>query len=178
MAGPVARVGMVGGYDASSPSHKDDGLALGAGYYFGPVTTELAYSYLDYNAADGIGGGAHRLGALVQTKLLSAQCEKGRVCPHFDLDLGVGYRWLHWEPGSMSTYATNNALTAPAVDHQGREVTVGVSATFGWHIALHYVVFQPENDQPTFTCRGICPMTTTGNSDAVMLEASFALGGS
>jgi len=178
VAGPVGRIGTVGGYDASSPSHRSDGLALGAGYYFGPVTTELAYSYLDYNAADGIGGGAHRLGALVQTKLFQMTCEAGRVCPHFDLDLGIGYRWLHWEPGSMSTYDANNASVAPTVDHQGKEVTAGVSATFGWHFALHYVVFTPDDNQPTFTCRGVCPMKTTGNNDALLLEASFAWGGS
>ncbi len=78
----------------------------------------------------------------------------------------------------MSTVSGNNAWVAPTVDHQGREVSIGVSGNFGWHLALHYVVFTPDDNQPHILCRGICPMTTTGQSDAVMLEASFAVGGS
>jgi hypothetical protein len=176
-AGPVFRVGMVGGYDSSAPGHKEDGLALGAGYWWGPVTAELAYSYLDYNPANGIGGGANRLGGLLQARLASMDCHKG-ACPHFDLDLGAGWRWLEWQPGSMSSSTGNDALVGAPIDRSGREVTIGVSGTFGWHFALHYVAFKPDDTGPTIVCRGSCPMRVSGSDDAVLLEASFVIGGS
>ena len=94
MAGPVVRIGVVGGYDASAPGHREDGIAAGVGYKYGPWTAELDLSYLEYDGSAGVGGGASRAGILVQHELLRRQpCENG-TCPHIDLDLGIGRRWV------------------------------------------------------------------------------------
>ena len=175
-AGPVLRGGVVGGYDTSAPGQREDGLSLGAGYRFAPLTVELDYAYLDYDTTDGIGGGASQLGMLLQAQLVSPRCRPREVCPHFDLDLGVGWRWLTWQPGLDS----GTPSFAPAIEHQGRMVELGISGNFGWHYALHYVVFDPVSEMgPPVICRGQCPMHVSGGSDhGVLFEISYVIGGS
>ena len=174
-ADPVVRIGAVGGYDTSAPGNRDDGLTVAAGYRFGRVTLEAEYSDLDYDGTAGFGGGAQRFGGLIQTLIASAKCEPGQVCPHLDLDLGVGERWVHWQPAQNLGYEAGSIMTT--IDHQGREVSAGLSATFAWHFSLHYVVFQPDTDnQLSAICRGICPMRVQGNAPGVMFEASYVIG--
>ena len=176
VAGPVLRIGAVGGYDASAPNQKEDGLAAGVGYRMGPWTAEADYSYLDYDGTNGVGGGAHRAGVLVQRAIYQAPCEEG-ACPHVDLDLGVGYRWVDWtfDKSGLGTVA------AP-ISFSGREFEVGLSANFLVHLALHYVVFEHASDAMDTACRstkgcsGSANLPSIGNV-GVLLEASFALGG-
>lgn len=171
-AGPVLRVGAVGGYDTSAPGHREDGYVLGAGYRSGPLTAELDYAYLDYDGSTGVAGGANRIGALLQTRLVSATCRPGATCPHLDFDLGAGRRWVRWEPGQNMQVPN----TDPVIERQGRELSIGLSANFGWHLALHYVLFQPDAG-PQISCRGVCPMQVRGDDTGVLFEASFAFGG-
>lgn len=170
-AGPVLRGGVVGGYDTSAPGHREDGLALGAGYHLGPVTAELDYAYLDYDTTEGIGGGASQLGVLLQAKLLSLRCRPGSVCQHVDLDLGIGRRWVTWQPGEES----QTPSFAPATEHQGRMVELGISFNFALHFALHYVAFDPDRG-PQAICRGECPMQVTGSDHGVLFEISLVIG--
>ena len=171
-AEPVLRVGAVGGYDTAAPGHREDGLALGVGYRYDGLTAELDYAYLDYDGSTGVGGGTHRAGALAQARLLSMTCQQGEVCPHLDLDVGAAERWVRWDPGPGMI----GAVTASPIERHGRELSLGVSANFGWRLALHYVLFQPDA-APTFSCRGTCPMRVTGDDVGVLLEASFVIGG-
>src|SRR5512140_1042081 len=97
-AGPVVRFGTTGGTDTSAPGGKDDGVDFGAGFRSGAFTATLDYAYLDYDGTMGIGGGSHRLGVLLQATFARSRCTAGEVyCPHFDVEAGVGRRWLHWE---------------------------------------------------------------------------------
>jgi hypothetical protein len=172
-AGPVVRGGAVGGYDTAAPGHHEDGLALGLGYRYDGLTAELDYAYLDYDGSTGVGGNTQRIGALGQAKLFSFACHPGgEVCPHMDLDVGAARRTVHWTPAP-------NVLGAPStsVDRAGRELRLGVSANFGLHLALHYVLFQPDDPMPAFSCRGSCPMRVSGDDRGVLLEASFVWGG-
>jgi hypothetical protein len=173
-SGPVIRVGAVGGWDSAAPGGREDGIALGAGYRMGGFTGELDYAYLDYDGTTGVGGGTTRYGVLLQALLLSATCDPGRVCTHLDLDVGAAERSIHWEPTpGMSTLAT-----AAPIDRQGRELRLGASLTFGWHLALHYVLFQPDPVPGSdLVCRGVCPMQTRGTDNGLLLEVSFAWGG-
>ena len=172
-AGPVVRVGAVGGYDTAAPGHREDGIALGLGYRYDGLTAELDYAYLDYDGSTGIGGGTQRMGLLGQARLLQQTCKDGEVCPHLDLDVGAAQRWVHWTPQGPGMLGSAAQATT---ERHGRELMIGVSANFGWHLSLHYVLFQPEAG-PTFACRGTCPMQTTGNDAGLLLEASFAFGG-
>jgi hypothetical protein len=173
-AGPVGRVGLVGGFDTSAPGHREDGIALGAGYRYEGLTAQLDFAYLDYDGSSGVGGGATRLGALLQARLLQAHCHRDEaVCPHFDLDVAAGRRHVSWDLGAD---AASYGVTS-TVERSGRELGIGVSATFGWHFSLHYVMFQPDPG-PQFSCRGTCPMQVTGSDKGVLFEASFVLGGS
>ena len=174
-AEPVGRIGAVGGYDASAPGHREDGLAAGAGYRYGPWTAELDYSYLQYDGSTGVGGGAHRAGVLMQHLLYAGRCSEG-TCPHIDLDLGLGYRWVSWEYDR-----SNLGVAASPLSFRGRELEVGFSANFLLHLALHYVVFEPESATLSVSCRstrGCSPMLPSIGHVGVLLEASFALGGS
>jgi hypothetical protein len=173
--GPVGRVGVVGGYDQSAPAHREDGLATAVGYRMGPWTGGAEYSYLEYDGSSGVGGGAHRAGLFVQHSIYQAKCEQG-TCPHVDFDLGAGYRWVNWNFDQ-----TGVGVIAQPVSFKGREVQIGLSADFFMHIALHYVVFDPEGDTMEVACRSTrgCGQTLPSIGHAgLMLEASFALGGS
>lgn len=170
-AGPVLRVGMVGGYDTSAPGHKEDGLALGVGYRTGAFTAQLDYAYLDYDGSTGVSGSSSKLGILLGATFHRMECVS-EPCPHFDLDVGAGRRSISWAPGANSVLASDNTI-----DRQGKEVLVGLSVTMGWRFALHYVVFKPDDLMQTVACRGSCPMQVQGDDHAVMLEASFAYGG-
>ncbi len=171
-AGPVLRGGVVGGYDTSAPGNREDGLALGAGYRYGPLTVELDYQYLEYNGADGVGGGASQLGVLLQGRMWSATCRPGVTCPHLDLDLGAGRRSVRWEPGREAQVP----VYAPPTEVDGRVLEIGPSMTMGWHYSLHYVVFQPDPG-PTFACRGACTMQSNASDRGVLLEISYTIGG-
>ena len=171
-AGPVVRAGAVGGYDTAAPGHREDGLALGLGYRYDGLTAEVDYAYLDYDGSTGVGGGTQRIGLLAQARLASATCQHGEICPHLDLDVGAAERWVHWTPGS----GVPGIATAPDVERHGHELLIGASANMGWHLSLHYVLFKPDA-APGFSCRGICPMQTTGNDVGLLLEASFVIGG-
>ncbi len=172
VAGPVLRLGMVGGYDTTAPGRHDDGFAFGAGYRWDAITAQLDYAYLDYDGSYGVGGGSQRLGALVQARLAHLDCHAGEAyCPHFDLELGGSRRWVHWEPQAMM-----QDLIPRSIDRAGRQLEIGLSSNFGWHLAVHYFVFKPDPG-PEIVCRGTCPMQVTGDDTGVMLEASFAIGG-
>ncbi len=166
-AGPVLRAGAVGGYDTAAPGHHEDGLALGVGYRYDGLTAELDYAYLDYDGSTGVAGGTQRVGALAQARLLSASCHGDEVCPHIDLDVGAAQRWVHWQAASPI-----GVLDSASADRHGRELQFGLSATFGLHFSLHYVLFEPDA-APSYVCRGSCPMQVTGNDTGVLLEASF-----
>lgn len=176
-AGPVARLGAVGGYDETAPANRADGLAAGAGYRFGPWTAEVDFSYLQYDGSQGVGGGTTRAGVLLQHEIYAGKCEEG-TCPHVDLDLGVGYRWVNWQFDQQGY-----GPTAAPVNFRGRELELGLSANFLLHLALHYVLFEPQSDTLEVACRstqGGCTRSTLpsiGNV-GVMFEASFVLGGS
>jgi hypothetical protein len=172
-AGPVARGGMIGGYDTSAPGHKEDGLALGVGYRFGWLTTELDYAYMEYDDTTGFGGGANHAGLLLQAQLFSAPRRLGYTRPHFDFDLGAGWRWLHWQPESPGINGFKYS-ERPTARH-GRELVAGLSANFGVRLALHFVLFQPEVGPP-ISCRGSCPMQVSGDELGVLFEASFVVG--
>ena len=103
--------------------------------------------------------------------VLSATCRPGTICPHLDLDVQVGRRWVTWQPDDV--YFRPN--TMPAIERQGRELEVGVSATFGWHFALHYMVFAPDPG-PEVLCRGTCPMQTRGTDTGLLFEAAWVFG--
>jgi hypothetical protein len=172
-AGPVVRVGAVGGYDTAAPGHREDGIALGLGYRYDGLTAELDYAYLDYDGSTGIAGGTQRMGVLGQARLLQMTCAAGEVCPHLDLDVGAAQRWVRWTPSGPGMLG---AAAQPTTERRGRELMIGASANFGWHLSLHYVLFQPD-EGPQYVCRGTCPMRTTGNDTGLLLEASFAFGG-
>jgi hypothetical protein len=171
-AGPVVRIGVIGGYDATAPGHRDDGLVAAAGYAMGPLTAELQYAYLDYDGSDGVEGSSQRAGLLLQARLATLKSREHEPSSHVDLDVGVGERWVHWEPGHDMPYP----VVAPPIDRHGREVSLGVSATFGWRWALEYVLFRPDAG-PMFTCRGTCPMQQQGDASAVLLEVGWVFGG-
>ncbi len=170
-AGPVARLGVTGGYDATAPGHRDDGIAAGAGYSFGVLTAELEYAYLEYDGADGVEGMSQRAGLLLQARLATLKSRAHEPSSHVDFDVGIGERWVHWEPGKDMPYPN----VAPPIDRHGREVSLGVSATFGWRWALEYVLFTPDAG-PMFTCRGTCPMQQQGDASAVLLEVGWQFG--
>jgi len=171
-AEPVARLGMVGGYDESAPAHQEDGFIAAGGYRAGAFTATLEGSLVDYSGSGAFTGGANRVGALAQLRIVSARCSDR--CPHVDLDAGVGYRWLHWEPHEYVSYGLYDH---PSLTREGAELAIGVSATFGWHFSLHYVLFDPRAP-PSFACRGVCMAPPTDPSSAVLLEAGWAFGGS
>jgi hypothetical protein len=171
-AGPLARFGGVGGYDTSAPGHYDDGISIAVGYRFDRLSVVADYAYLDYDKSEGFGGGAQRYGAMLQTMLASAHCNPGVTCTHLDFDVGLGYRTVRWEPVQMGLIPT----TDPVVDRQGRELRIGLSATFvPLNFGLHYVLFTPDAG-PEVLCRGTCPMRTVGSSPGVMLDATFVVG--
>jgi len=171
-AGPVARVGVIGGLDATAPGHRDDGIAVGAGYRFGVLTAALEYAYLDYDGSDGVGGSSQRAGFVLQAQLFTFNSREPEPRSHFDFEVGAGERWVHWEPGHDQLWPS----TMPPIDRHGREVSLGVSATFGWRWALRYVLFQPDAG-PMFTCRGTCPMQQQGAASAVLLDIGLQFGG-
>jgi len=172
-AGPVLRVGAVGGYDTSAPGHKEDGLAMGVGYRAGGFTAQLDYAYLDYDGSTGVGGGSSKLGILLGAQFHRMECVS-EPCPHFDVDVGAGRRSISWVPGTNSVLSSQNTI-----DRSGKELLLGLSVTMGWRFALHYVVFKPDEAMgPVAVCRGTCPMKVDGGDDnALLLEVSFAYGG-
>jgi hypothetical protein len=177
-AGPVLRLGTVGGTDSSAPGDRESGFAAGAGYRSGGFTAELDYAYLDYDGSEGIGGGSHRLGVLLQATVLQSHCKRDEVyCPHIDLEAGAGRRWIHWENDTSSSMYS---LMQNTVDRQGRDLRVGISANFGLRFALDYFVFHPDDGTANVSCRstsGGCPMQVSGDDHGVLLEVSFAIGG-
>ena len=181
-AGPMARFGAVGGYDGSAPGNRDDGIAAGLGWRHDWVTAELDYAWLDYDGTDRIGdslnpigGNANHFGVLVQARLINRGCPSSYICNHLDLDLGAGERWVHWQPEPVGL----GINTPPPTDWHGADYTIGLSINVGWHFAIHYVVFKPDQSSLTTVCRGSCPMQTLskGDDNAVMFEASFVVGG-
>ena len=171
-AGPLARLGGVGGYDTSAPGHHDDGVGIAVGYRFDRITLVGDFAYLDYDKSEGYGGGATRYGAMLQTMLVSSHCNEGVGCSHLDFDVGIGHRSVRWEPAEMG-FAT---ASDPTVEREGAEYRVGFSATFmPLHFGLHYVLFKPDAG-PEVLCRGTCPMRTTGNDPGVLLDATFVVG--
>lgn len=176
VADPVLRGGALGGVDTAAPGNKEDGVTFGAGWRYEAFTAELDYAYLDYDGSTGVGGYTQRIGVLAQAALFHpARCEKGdHYCPHVDLDLGVGRRWINWTPSAYSLAADNDMNTVTKV---GSEYQVGVSVNMGLRLSLHYVVFKPDEATTEISCRGTCPMRTVGNDTGLLLEASFAWGG-
>jgi hypothetical protein len=107
----------------------------------------------------------------------SHNCTQGdRYCPHFDLEVGAGRRWITWENDKS---ANGSGLLMSAVERHGMDYRVGVSVNFGLRFSLAYFAFHPEGDAPQISCRstvGGCPMQVDGTDHGVLLEASFALG--
>ncbi|HEY1553750.1 MAG TPA: hypothetical protein VGF94_02895 [Kofleriaceae bacterium] len=173
----TGRVAAVGGYDTSAPGNRDDGVSAALGYRYDRFSALGEYSWLDYDGTAGFGGGAQQVDGLFQAEVVRAHCDRrAEKCPHLDIDLGYGRRWVEWSTQQSLGY-TPGMTQLGTIDHQGSVVELGLSASFGLHFSLHYVVFTPDPDTSLGTlCRGVCPMRVQGNAPGLMFEAGFAFG--
>ena len=178
-AGPVVRIGSVGGTDTSAPGGRDDGITAGAGFRSGIFTAEIDYTYLSYDGTTGIGGDSHRVGGLLQAAVLQQHCRGGEsYCPHVDIEAGMGRRWIEWQI-ERSGFEFNN-LPGSTIDRTGTDYRIGLSVNMGLRFGVHYFVFKPDSGMPDISCRtttGGCPMQVDGNEHGVMFEAAIAIGG-
>jgi hypothetical protein len=175
--GVTGRFAAVGGYDTSAPGNRDDGVDAAVGWHYGRFTAFAEYAYLDYDGTAGFGGDAQQVDGLLQTQIARMHCTaRDETCPHFDVDLGYGRRWVEWSAVQSLGYMPG-ASQLGTIDHQGSVLLAGLSATFLLHFSLHYVVFTPDQDSNlSAICRGVCPMRVQGNAPGVMFEAGFQFG--
>jgi len=128
-AGPVLRIGSVGGTDTSAPGGRDDGITAGAGFRSGIFTAEVDYTYLSYDGTTGVGGDSHRVGGLLQAAVLQQHCHNGEsYCPHVDIEAGMGRRWIEWQI-ERSGFEFNN-LPGSTIDRTGTATTFGQPRRF------------------------------------------------
>ena len=172
-AGPVVKLGAVGGYDEAAPAHQEDGFLVAGGYRGGALTVTAEASYLDFAGSGAFAGAANRVGAVGQLRVVSARRDANRPPPHLDLDVGAGYRWLHWQIASTHD---NPLIDRSGLTREGAELVAGLSATFGvLHMSLHYVLFDPRSPPP-YICRGTCTQPPSSSSSSLLFEASFVFG--